>query len=316
MREQGEFGVSPFKRVFGSWNNALRAAGFGTNHQNNIPKEGLLNELERFDEEHDGTPTYEGMADEGRFSPTAYERAFGTWNDALREGGFALNHRNNLSTAELLDELSRLESELGRPPTSEDMREFGKHDPVPYQRAFGTWNGALREAGFEPRSRDTIPDTELLDEIGRLYEEIGRPPFKDEMNERGKFSEIAYVRAFGSWNDALREGGYETFAERQDPPAAGYGSTWQTKRKERLERDDYRCVACGMANEEHCSTYGRSIEVHHVVPKEQFRDESGELDEENAHTLTNLRALCKPCHRQAEAIAPLLPSGIGQPTVD
>ena len=58
---------------------------------------------------------------------------------------------------------------------------------------------------------------------------------------------------------------------------------WRALRKQALERDGWRCTACGRA--------GR-LEVHHVQPTSQ----GGAVWE-----LGNLRTLCRPCHFQGHA---------------
>ncbi|PSQ42517.1 hypothetical protein BRD17_08435, partial [Halobacteriales archaeon SW_7_68_16] len=64
-----------------------------------------------------------------------------------------------------------------------------------------------------PRS---VGDTELIDDLSRVGDEIGGPPTPDDVNRIGAFDPDAYRRRFGSWNCALIKAGY-------DGPAANEG---------------------------------------------------------------------------------------------
>lgn len=58
-----------------------------------------------------------------------------------------------------------------------------------------------------------------------------------------------------------------------------------------LERDGFKCVLCGMTQEEHLLKYGRDITVDHI-------DGSGcnTLKKDKNNSLDNLRTLCLRCH--------------------
>ena len=85
-----------------------------------------------------------------------------------------------------------------------------------------------------------------------------------------------------------------------------YGQTWYLRRRDRLEFDNYQCVVCGMGMEEHVQKYGRALSVHHIIKKEEFRNDDGSLDEERAHDIGNLLTLCREHHDLWEGI-PLRP---------
>lgn len=55
---------------------------------------------------------------------------------------------------------------------------------------------------------------ELIDELKRLYDELGHPPSQDELVEVGRFSRRPYERQFdGGWNAALRAAGFDPHRE-------------------------------------------------------------------------------------------------------
>jgi len=55
------------------------------------------------------------------------------------------------------------------------MSEHGEDSQRVCQNKFGSWNEALREAGYAPNRKCRLTDQDLLDEIDRLAEQLGRP---------------------------------------------------------------------------------------------------------------------------------------------
>ena len=69
-----------------------------------------------------------------------------------------------------------------------------------------------------------------------------------------------------------------------------YGETWWSVRRRALDRDQYRCRACGVT----AATLGRAPDVHHITRVRDFEDPA------DAHVLENVISLCRPCHRKVE----------------
>ena len=67
-----------------------------------------------------------------------------------------------------------------------------------------------------------------------------------------------------------------------------YGSTWEKQRNLTRERDQYRCMICGLPEAD------KPHHVHHKVPFRLF------TDVKKANELENLITLCSTCHRLAE----------------
>lgn len=104
-------------------------------------------------------------------------------------------------------ELQRVADTLGRPPTEQEMNEHGRFSARTYERRFGSWNDGLRAAGLPVQRYRTLSDDDLLDELRRLADTVGRPPTCAEMREDGHFNPSTYAMRFGSWNDGLRAAG-------------------------------------------------------------------------------------------------------------
>lgn len=78
-----------------------------------------------------------------------------------------------------------------------------------YEDKFGSFNDALRKAGFGPSLERNVSDEKLLDYL-RTFASDGRATY-DSMNERGKYSARVYEQRFDSWSKALEEAGLETY---------------------------------------------------------------------------------------------------------
>jgi len=209
MEQNGDYSVGTFDRAFGSWNDALIAAGFDPHNRSDIPDEELLAELKRLGSELGRTPTAVDMESKGEFGHATYQNSFDSWNDAIREANLTENVRSDIPRSELIDEIHSLRNRLDRTPKKREMDQQGQFDSTTYMAEFGTWNEALREAGLDPIRRSDIPEPELLSEIERLADNLGRPPTRNEMEEQGAFSGSVYARRFGTWTDALLEAGLD-----------------------------------------------------------------------------------------------------------
>lgn len=147
------------------------------------------------------TPTVMEMHERGDYHPEEYVEAFGSWDDALRDAGLdPEDSTTKIPDHELLAELQRLYSDLGRSPTCEDMREYGEYSDTLYKNRFESWNEALQQAMLDTND---LSEADLLRELERVAHEIGRVPTAEEMRKHGEYRPVTYHRRFGSWRQAL-----------------------------------------------------------------------------------------------------------------
>lgn len=150
MNEYGEYWGSTYKNHFGSWADAIEAAGFDPSEvARPIERDALHAELDRVREKIGRRPTMAEMVEHGKHHPSTYVRKFGSWIDALEDAGYDLDVETSergapkLKKEILIKDLRRLADDLGKQPSQRDMTEHGEHSHTTYVRHFGSWTNAL-----------------------------------------------------------------------------------------------------------------------------------------------------------------------------
>jgi hypothetical protein len=252
----------------------------------------LSEDLKDFAKEIEKVPTASEMREKGPHDPNTYQRNFGSWNEALKVAGLKVNEikRNVESKEKLIEDLQQFEKDLGRTPTVAEMNNRGPWSAETYYDRFGSWNGALEEAGLEINREQGIPKEQLIEDLKDFAEKIEKVPTYREMTDKGPWSGETYHNRFGTWNNALKKAGLEInrldMKELAGTGEDAYGAGWVESRRETLERDNYTCQVCGFGDE--------SNHVHHIKPRSEFDDVS------DSNTDDNLITLCISCHGRCE----------------
>jgi 5-methylcytosine-specific restriction endonuclease McrA len=169
IRKHSEMKSAWFAREFGSWNEALRQAGFDPHRNHDITNHELIDELQNVTDELGETPTVEDFSAHGKYKPSLCIYRFNSWNDALREAGIEPGKRQSIPEKELEEEFNRLMDVLGYVPSGREMTELGHFSKGVYDDRFGSWNDAVRTFGEEPRfTRSGDGDSQSY---GALWEE-------------------------------------------------------------------------------------------------------------------------------------------------
>ncbi|MFQ6009650.1 MAG: homing endonuclease associated repeat-containing protein [Candidatus Aenigmatarchaeota archaeon] len=197
-----------YTKTFGSYNKALEAAGLNVNKEYYSDQE-LLELLKKKAKELGRTPTQKEItADKSIPSSTTYRYRFGSLTNALKEAGLDRN-REYYSKEELIEYLQKKAEELGRTPTTEDIKaDKSMPNPSTYIKWFGSYNKALEAAGIE-LNRDfkhEYSEQELIELLQNKAKELGKTPSKREIDrDKSMPRSSTYMRKFGSWNNALEE---------------------------------------------------------------------------------------------------------------
>ena len=84
MKEHGRYTAETYKNRFGSWSEAVAAAGLEPNRRyEKVPDAELLQEIKRIAKEKAGRPTTTDMNKEGKYSAGTFINRFGSWGSAL-----------------------------------------------------------------------------------------------------------------------------------------------------------------------------------------------------------------------------------------
>ncbi len=201
-------------------------------------------------------------------------------------------HHRNLSDEELIQDLTRVASELNKSKvTIDEYNEKGKFHNTTLTRRFGSWFKALELAGLNKTRNLHISNEELFDNLVNTWTVLGRQPkYKDLTKEYSKYSSGTYENRFGTWRKAL-----ETFVQWVNegvlPETIKEVNVTQGRKTPRninwrlramvLMKDGARCKLCGATPQD-----GSKLHVDHIIPWAN----GGET------VFENLQILCEKCN--------------------
>lgn len=212
---------------------------------------------------------------------------------------YIIKRYNRNSTAEeMIEDLATVARVLNVNALSQtDYRPKGKYHPATIARKFGGWNNALLKAGLKFKKNHLLTESELLNNLRKVWDSLGRQPNIEEMKKPlSEYCANAYTRRWGSWLKSL-----EAFVEymrvvesKGEAEAEGkLNSKFRKKKTSRninsrlrlliLQRDLFKCKICGASPS---SSADVKLEVDHIIPYSK----GGETVE------SNLQTLCRLCN--------------------
>lgn len=116
---------------------------------------------------------------------------------------------------DLIQEIRRFAEIIDEPPTEDLVTGYGEYESTAYEAVFDSWDQALEEAGLDPAdvpnmSNRKYTNTDILDSISNLTEELGHRPTTTEMDKYGDVTGAIGSLRFGSWTDAIRLAGFHS----------------------------------------------------------------------------------------------------------
>jgi hypothetical protein len=193
--------------------------------------------------------------------------------------------------------LGRVSRETGdRSPSTTTYDAHGNFSSQVFGQRFGSWNAALKAAGLRIRKPRKIRESDLFENLVRLWRRLGRQPVGSDLSRKrglSRYSLGAYCARFGSWNRALLA--FDGYVNHGRPPGRrievrrktarampGRTINWRL-RATVLIRDNCICRMCGASPAKDPAV---TLHVDYVIP----------WSKGGTTTLDNLQTLCSACN--------------------
>jgi len=198
----------------------------------------------------------------------------------------------NIDKDKLITDLKNIANKINSNTLSrkEYKENGGKYSEAPFKRCFGSWNNALKEAGFEVNTNNiAYSELELYNNYINVCEKLGKQASsKDMRNAISEIAESTYSNRFGSWNnflikfiDYLDNG--ELSVEIKTRKKRNIHSIPLSLRYKILVRDNFSCKRCGQSPAKNKDII---LQIDHIIPFSK----GGETVEEN------LEVKCSDCN--------------------
>lgn len=210
------------RRYFGSWGNAVEAAGIDREVISNYrtwTATRVLDAIHKFDRQ--GVPLNSSSIFQTDCRVLyAARKIFGSWDDALRAAGYD-PHLIRLNRPRWTREgIIALLQKRAKDGLSVAARNIVPTAAVPAaQRLFGSWASALKAAGMicPPAGRPYWSRVSIVEEI-LTRQQANRPLDCTTAIKEVQRLYSAASRHFGSWSEALRAAGIDPRSVRRRPP--------------------------------------------------------------------------------------------------
>lgn len=263
-RALGKYSPDTICKKFGSWNNALEAAGLPLSRSQckprykGVTRDELLIDLRRVAGEFgQKTVTSTDYGAVGLYNRDSFRREFGSWNKALEAADLLpTGFHRNIDKTELFANIEHLWIAKGRQPTVSDLQgNLSEYGPKAYFRVFGSWANALRTFA------EYINHNDLADR--------GPSCFSEKTDSENASDSTITTDRMALGNDSVKHQTVRTIGDRL--------------RFKVLLRDNFKCRICGAS-----PATDPTVVLHgdHVFPW----SEGGET------TIDNLQTLCSKCN--------------------
>mgnify|MGYP006275405985 FL=1 len=201
VTDHGQYSLDDYRETFGSFPDALAAAGFDLPDFDFMPSNAqLLSDLHRIFAIVHKRPTHADVDEHGKWYPELYKRRWGDFTSALRAAGFRTDGPA-IPDAELIADVRRVGDAVDGRLTKRKYNDHGRVTFRAVDMRIG-WPTAMEQAGL--RNPDdpgpvTYSDEEILEDIARVWREVGHAPSASEMDDHGDVSVGTVAYHFGRW---------------------------------------------------------------------------------------------------------------------
>ena len=214
----GEYPIDRYYSVFGSWADAIEQAGYDASIKPNqrTDTQELIDDIQHVADDIGRSPSSTEYSEKCEYSLDTVYTQFDSWDDALEAADLeVLDFRKvarRTDTQELIDDIQHVADDIGRSPSSAEYSEKCEYSLAAVYTQFDSWDDALEAADLEVlnfRKVTQITDKqELIDALREDKQRLGHVPTRDELNEKGTYTDTTYRNHFGSYNTALKKAGF------------------------------------------------------------------------------------------------------------
>lgn len=207
MEKHGPWNDETYRVYFGSWDDALRAAGLKPTYPT---EDEVITDLNEVANELGRTPSALDYKRHGTWSSSVVSDRFGGWNTAREVAGLPslTSQRHGYTPDEALTELERINTELDRPLKTKDLDDDpdAPHTQT-YHNIFDSLDEAVRQSNIEYYRFANPTDKEILEDI-RRESHNGEPPTIRDYKSNGLYSPEGLIETrFDTWRRAIAEAG-------------------------------------------------------------------------------------------------------------
>lgn len=232
----GKYNGSTIVKRFGGWINAVKKCNLKSGQKyRDVGATELIEDIQSVAERlNKKTFNSNEYAKVGKYPKDLMFHRFGTWNSALIAAGLIPfdhplgSHNNKISEYQCLEEIERIWIELGRQPTTTDIKQgLSKYSLHTFERRFGSWRKALEF--FVAYMNGELEVEQPTENEVTAQEKTALPQIenKDEFVHKTK-----------------RDIGLRT-------------------RFLVMKRDDFKCCMCGRSP---ATTHGLELHIDHIIP--------------------------------------------------
>lgn len=196
------------KKVFGSWENALKSSNLEYHCTNKkiYSEEEILNTLKKCYKEN-GNYISANLYKEKGYKPSTHtiSKKFGSWNIALEQAGLKINQKNEKKFTknqikEILKKLANKDDFLSVETYKEKCStpSFGTVVSM-----FGSWNNAIKESGLKEKIT-YYSDEEMLKSIRDFVKKEKTTSSLVYMNKKYKPSYHSILERYKTWDNAIK----------------------------------------------------------------------------------------------------------------
>lgn len=192
------------RKYFGSWNKAIKAAGFDPAKDSIVSEEEMIFDIQRVNVELGHNPTYPEYQKLGKYNQV---QSLGGWRYLVNRAG--LLRTSGIAKEDLIVSIRQVSQDLGHTPT---LREFKSHSKGyssgPLYKAYQDYNDLIKDANLEPYRKEYTRGFF----IGKMKEFVGLQNRIPTAKEFYKFIETernGFRIFFPKFSDLLRESNCE-----------------------------------------------------------------------------------------------------------